>query len=35
VGELFLMAVGGLFLSLNVAPTEEVSVISYKMAAAA
>jgi putative integral membrane protein (TIGR02587 family) len=31
VGELFLMAVGGLFLSLNVAPTEEVSVISYKM----
>ena len=31
VGELFLMAVGGLFLSLNVAPTEEVSVISYEM----
>jgi len=29
--ELFLMAVGALFLSLNVAPTEEVILISYKM----
>ncbi|MEF2073717.1 TIGR02587 family membrane protein [Consotaella aegiceratis] len=29
--ELFLMAVGALFLCLNVAPTEEVVVISYKM----
>lgn len=31
VGELFVMATGGLYLSLNVAPTEEVAVISYKM----
>lgn len=30
-GELFLMAVGGLFLSLNVAPTEEVILIAYQM----
>lgn len=30
-GELFLMAVGALFLSLNVAPTEEMIVIAYKM----
>lgn len=29
--ELFLMAVGALFLSLNVAPTEEILLISYKM----
>ncbi|MCT7378451.1 TIGR02587 family membrane protein [Chelativorans salis] len=29
--ELFLMAVGALFLSLNVAPTEEMVLISYKM----
>jgi putative integral membrane protein (TIGR02587 family) len=29
--ELFLMAVGALFLNLNVAPTEEVVLISYKM----
>lgn len=29
--ELFLMAVGALFLNLNVAPTEEVILISYKM----
>ncbi|RWX81740.1 TIGR02587 family membrane protein [Neorhizobium lilium] len=31
VQELFLMAVGALFLNLNVAPTEEVILISYKM----
>lgn len=31
--ELFLMAVGALFLNLNVAPTEEVILISYKMTA--
>lgn len=31
LGELFLMAVGALFLSLNVAPTEEMIVIAYKM----
>ncbi len=30
-GELFLMAVGALFLSLNVAPTEEMILLSYKM----
>lgn len=30
-GELFLMAVGALFLSLNIAPTEEIIAISYKM----
>jgi putative integral membrane protein (TIGR02587 family) len=30
-GELFLMAVGALFLSLNVAPTEEVILIAYQM----
>lgn len=29
--ELFMMAVGALFLSLNVAPTEEIILISYKM----
>jgi putative integral membrane protein (TIGR02587 family) len=29
--EIFLMAVGALFLSLNVAPTEEIILISYKM----
>lgn len=29
--ELFLMAVGALFLSLNVAPTEEIILISFKM----
>jgi putative integral membrane protein (TIGR02587 family) len=29
--ELFLMAVGALFLNLNVAPTEEIILISYKM----
>lgn len=32
-GELFLMAVGALFLNLNVAPTEEMILISYKMTA--
>ncbi len=31
--ELFLMAIGALFLSLNVAPTEEIILISYKMTA--
>jgi putative integral membrane protein (TIGR02587 family) len=31
--ELFLMAVGALFLNLNVAPTEEVVLIAYKMTA--
>lgn len=30
-GELFLMAVGALFLSFNVAPTEEMVLIAYKM----
>ncbi|MFS2155019.1 MULTISPECIES: TIGR02587 family membrane protein [unclassified Rhizobium] len=30
-GELFLMAIGALFLSLNVAPTEEMILLSYKM----
>lgn len=30
-GELFLMAVGALFLSLNVAPTEEVILIAFQM----
>ncbi|MDO9418440.1 TIGR02587 family membrane protein [Pararhizobium sp.] len=30
-GELFMMAVGALFLSLNVAPTEEMILLSYKM----
>ncbi len=29
--ELFLMSVGALFLSLNVAPTEEIILLSYKM----
>ncbi len=32
-GELFLMSVGALFLSLNVAPTEEMILLSYKMTA--
>lgn len=32
-GELFLMAVGALFLALNVAPTEEMILIAYKMSA--
>ena len=32
-GELFMMAAGALFLSLNVAPTEEMIVLSYKMTA--
>ncbi|TNM63079.1 TIGR02587 family membrane protein [Aliirhizobium smilacinae] len=31
--ELFLMAVGALFLNLNIAPTEEIILISYKMTA--
>lgn len=31
LGELFLMAVGALFLSLNIAPTDEVFVIAYAM----
>lgn len=31
VGELFLMALGALFLGLNVAPTEEMILLSYKM----
>lgn len=30
-GELFLMVVGALFLSVNIAPTEEVVLIAYKM----
>ncbi len=30
-GELFLMAVGALFLNLNVAPTEEMILLSFKM----
>jgi putative integral membrane protein (TIGR02587 family) len=30
-GELFMMGVGALFLGLNVAPTEEIILISYKM----
>lgn len=30
-GELFLMAVGALFLSMSVAPTEEMNLISYQM----
>jgi putative integral membrane protein (TIGR02587 family) len=30
-GELFFMAVGAVFLSLNVAPTEEIVLISYQM----
>ena len=29
--EIFLMAVGGLFLSLNVAPTEEIQVIAFRI----
>ncbi|CAD7048647.1 TIGR02587 family membrane protein [Pseudorhizobium endolithicum] len=29
--ELFMMAIGGLFLSLNVAPTEEIILIAFKM----
>jgi len=33
-GELFLMLVGALFLALNVAPTEEMTLIAYKMSAA-
>lgn len=32
-GELFLMVVGALFLSVNIAPTEEVVLIAYKMTA--
>jgi len=32
-GELFLMAVGALFLALNVAPTEEMVLLAYKMSA--
>jgi putative integral membrane protein (TIGR02587 family) len=31
--EIFLMAVGGLFLSLNVAPTEEIQVIAFRISA--
>src|SRR5690606_22702414 len=31
VGELFLMGVGALFLGFNVAPTEEMLLISYQM----
>jgi putative integral membrane protein (TIGR02587 family) len=31
--EIFLMAVGGLFLSLNVAPTEEINVIASRISA--
>ncbi len=31
-GEMFFMAAGAVFLSLNVAPTEEIIVISYEMA---
>lgn len=31
VGELFLMAIGALFLGLNVAPTEEMVLLAYKM----
>ena len=31
IEELFLMAVGALFLAFNVAPTEEMELISYKM----
>lgn len=31
--EIFLMAVGGLFLSLNVAPTEEINVIAFRISA--
>lgn len=34
LGVLFLMAVGAIFLAFNVAPTEEVVLISYKMGAA-
>jgi putative integral membrane protein (TIGR02587 family) len=30
-GEIFLMAVGALFLALNVAPTEEIALIAYQM----
>ena len=30
-GELFLMGIGALFLSLNISPTEEVVLIAYKM----
>lgn len=32
-GELFMMAVGALFLGLNVAPTEEMILLSFKMSA--
>ena len=31
LGELFVMAVGALFLALNVAPTEEMVLVAYKM----
>lgn len=31
VGEIFLMAVGAIFLAMNPAPTEEILLISYKM----
>lgn len=31
VGEMFLMAIGALFLGLNVAPTEEIILLSFKM----
>lgn len=31
VGELFLMVIGALFLSLNIAPTEEVVLIAYRI----
>jgi putative integral membrane protein (TIGR02587 family) len=34
LGELFTMAVGALFLAFNVAPTEEMVLIAYKMTAA-
>nr|MBP7322228.1 TIGR02587 family membrane protein [Deltaproteobacteria bacterium] len=33
LGDIFLMAVGALFLAFNVAPTEEIALISYKMSA--
>ena len=32
-GELFLMAIGAIFLSMSVAPTEEIELISYRMTA--
>jgi len=31
-GELFLMVAGALFLSLNIAPTEETRLIAYRLA---